>query len=106
MGGNVTNILEGVERGVDFFDCVYPSRNGRHGYAYTNEGKRKWFNARYETRRAGPLREDADARPACSIPEPISAIFLKQRNARHAPLCAAQSLFLQYNDDRNPGSAG
>ncbi len=29
-----TNILEGVERGVDFFDCVYPSRNGRHGHAY------------------------------------------------------------------------
>ena len=33
--GTPANILEGVERGVDFFDCVYPSRNGRHGHVYT-----------------------------------------------------------------------
>ena len=37
--GTPANILEGVERGVDFFDCVYPSRNGRHGHVYTNHGK-------------------------------------------------------------------
>ena len=37
--GTPANILEGVERGVDFFDCVYPSRNGRHGHVYTNKGK-------------------------------------------------------------------
>ena len=34
--GTPANILEGVERGIDFFDCVYPSRNGRHGHLYTN----------------------------------------------------------------------
>ena len=39
--GTPANILEGVERGVDFFDCVYPSRNGRHGHVYTNHGKIK-----------------------------------------------------------------
>ena len=42
------NILEAVERGVDFFDCVYPSRNGRHGHVYTNHGKLNLFNAKYE----------------------------------------------------------
>lgn len=46
--GTPANILEAVGRGVDFFDCVYPSRNGRHGHVYTNEGKRNLFNARYE----------------------------------------------------------
>lgn len=47
--GTPANILEGVERGVDFFDCVYPTRNGRHGHLYTNQGKINLFNAKYET---------------------------------------------------------
>ncbi len=47
--GTPANILEAVERGVDFFDCVYPSRNGRHGHLYTNGGKINLFNAKYET---------------------------------------------------------
>lgn len=46
--GTPANILEGVERGIDFFDCVYPSRNGRHGHVYTNHGKMNLFNAKYE----------------------------------------------------------
>lgn len=46
--GTPANILEAVERGVDFFDCVYPARNGRHGHAYTNHGKMNLLNARYE----------------------------------------------------------
>ena len=37
--GTPANILEAVDRGVDFFDCVYPSRNGRHGHVYTSRGK-------------------------------------------------------------------
>lgn len=47
--GTPANILEAVERGVDFFDCVYPTRNGRHGHLYTNYGKINLFNAKYET---------------------------------------------------------
>lgn len=47
--GTPANILEAVERGVDFFDCVYPTRNGRHGHAYTNFGKINLLNARFET---------------------------------------------------------
>lgn len=46
--GTPENILESVERGVDFFDCVYPARNGRHGHAYTNFGKMNLMNKRFE----------------------------------------------------------
>ena len=46
--GTPANILEGVARGVDFFDCVYPTRNGRHGHVYTNQGKLNLFNQRFE----------------------------------------------------------
>ena len=46
--GTPANILEAVDRGVDFFDCVYPSRNGRHGHVYTNHGKLNLFNQKYE----------------------------------------------------------
>lgn len=46
--GTPANILEAVERGVDFFDCVYPTRNGRHGHLYTNQGKINLFNQKYE----------------------------------------------------------
>ena len=46
--GTPANILESVDRGIDFFDCVYPSRNGRHGHVYTKFGKINLFNAKYE----------------------------------------------------------
>lgn len=61
--GTPANILEAVDRGVDFFDCVYPTRNGRHGHAYTNLGKLNLLNARFEldTR---PIEEGCNC-PAC-----------------------------------------
>lgn len=46
--GTPENILEAVERGVDFFDCVLPARNGRHAHVYTNKGKLNLLNAKYE----------------------------------------------------------
>lgn len=46
--GTPQNILEAVSRGVDFFDCVLPARNGRHGHVFTKHGKINLFNARYE----------------------------------------------------------
>ncbi len=46
--GTPENILESVERGIDFFDCVLPARNGRHGHVYTNAGKMNLLNAKYE----------------------------------------------------------
>lgn len=61
--GTPTNILEAVDRGVDFFDCVYPTRNGRHGHAYTNFGKINLLNARFE-RDGKPIEEGCQC-PAC-----------------------------------------
>ena len=61
--GTPANILEAVERGVDFFDCVYPARNGRHGHAYTNHGKMNLLNAKYELDDR-PLDETCDC-PVC-----------------------------------------
>ena len=46
--GTPENIIESVNRGIDFFDCVYPSRNGRHGHAYTKFGKLNLLNKCYE----------------------------------------------------------
>ena len=61
--GTPANILEAVDRGVDFFDCVYPSRNGRHGHVYTNHGKLNLFNAKYELDDR-PIEEGCGC-PAC-----------------------------------------
>ena len=61
--GTPANILEAVERGVDFFDCVYPSRNGRHGHLYTNRGHINLLNARYELDDS-PIEEGCKC-PAC-----------------------------------------
>ena len=59
--GTPANILESVERGVDFFDCVYPSRNARHAHLYTNFGKINLLNAKYET-------DDNPIEPGCQCP--------------------------------------
>ena len=61
--GTPLNIVEGVYRGVDFFDCVYPSRNGRHGHAYTHHGKINLNNAKY-TFDETPIEEGCGC-PAC-----------------------------------------
>lgn len=61
--GTPANILEGVARGVDFFDCVYPTRNGRHGHVYTNFGRLNLKNERYKTDDR-PIEEGCDC-PAC-----------------------------------------
>ena len=59
--GTPANILEAVERGVDFFDCVYPSRNARHAHLYTNFGKINLLNAKYE-------RDEDPIEPGCQCP--------------------------------------
>ncbi|MCI1304850.1 MAG: tRNA guanosine(34) transglycosylase Tgt [Lachnospiraceae bacterium] len=61
--GTPANILEAVDRGVDFFDCVYPSRNGRHGHVYTKHGHLNLFNAQYELDDR-PIEEGCGC-PAC-----------------------------------------
>lgn len=61
--GTPANILEAVRRGVDLFDCVMPSRNARHGHAFTSEGCRNLLNAKYELDEA-PLDENCQC-PTC-----------------------------------------
>ncbi len=61
--GTPANILEAVDRGIDFFDCVYPSRNGRHGHLYTRRGHINILNARYEMDDT-PIEEGCQC-PAC-----------------------------------------
>lgn len=61
--GTPENILEAVERGIDFFDCVYPTRNGRHANVYTAYGKLNLLNARYELDER-PIEEGCQC-PAC-----------------------------------------
>jgi queuine tRNA-ribosyltransferase len=61
--GKPINILEAVERGVDMFDCVMPTRNARHGHVFTKAGIRNLFNARYE-RDPLPLDEECQC-PVC-----------------------------------------
>ena len=61
--GTPANILESVDRGIDFFDCVYPSRNGRHAHVYTKHGKLNLKNARFETDDR-PIEEGCGC-PAC-----------------------------------------
>lgn len=61
--GTPVNILEGVRRGIDFFDCVLPARNGRHGHVYTDRGKLNLWNAKYE-RDMDPIDQECGC-PAC-----------------------------------------
>lgn len=61
--GTPSNIIEAVSRGVDFFDCVMPSRNGRHGKLFTWEGTVNILNQKYETD-AGPISESCNC-PVC-----------------------------------------
>jgi queuine tRNA-ribosyltransferase len=57
--GTPENIIESIDRGIDFFDCVYPSRNGRHGHVYTKFGKMNLLNERYE-KDLRPIEEDCN----------------------------------------------
>lgn len=61
--GTPENILEAVSRGVDFFDCVLPARNGRHGHVFTQNGKINIMNAKYELD-TKPIDEHCDC-PTC-----------------------------------------
>lgn len=93
--GTPANILEGVERGVDFFDCVYPSRNGRHGHVYTNEGKLNLLNAKYELDPA-PIEEGCQC-PACRhYSRSYIRHLLKAKEMLGMRLCVLHNLYF-YN---------
>lgn len=93
--GTPQNILEAVERGVDFFDCVYPSRNGRHGHVYTNHGKLNLLNKRFETD-PHPIEEGCSC-PACKrYSRAYLRHLLKSGEMLGMRLCVLHNLFF-YN---------
>ena len=93
--GTPANILEGVERGVDFFDCVYPTRNGRHGHLYTNQGKINLFNAQYELDDR-PIEEGCGC-PACRrYSRAYIRHLLKAKEMLGMRLCVLHNLYF-YN---------
>ncbi len=93
--GTPANILEGVERGVDFFDCVYPSRNGRHGHVYTRHGKLNLFNQKFE-RDMRPIEEGCQC-PACrTYSRAYIRHLLKAKEMLGMRLCVLHNLYF-YN---------
>ena len=93
--GTPANILEAVSRGVDFFDCVYPSRNGRHGHVYTNYGKLNLFNAKYELD-SRPIEEGCQC-PACrNYSRAYIRHLLKAKEMLGMRLCVLHNLYF-YN---------
>lgn len=90
--GTPANILEGVERGIDFFDCVYPSRNGRHGHVYTNQGHLNLFNAKFELDER-PIDEDCQ----CPVCQHFSRAYirhlLKAKEMLGMRLCVMHNLY-------------
>ena len=93
--GTPANILEAVSRGVDFFDCVYPSRNGRHGHVYTNHGKLNLFNAKFELD-SRPIEEGCQC-PACRhYSRAYIRHLLKAKEMLGMRLCVLHNLYF-YN---------
>jgi queuine tRNA-ribosyltransferase len=94
--GTPANILEGVERGIDFFDCVYPSRNGRHGHVYTKHGKINLFNQKHE-KDMRPIEEGCGC-PACqTYSRAYIRHLLKAKEMLGMRLCVLHNLYFYNN---------
>ena len=93
--GTPANILEAVSRGVDFFDCVYPSRNGRHGHVYTNFGKINLFNAKYELD-PRPIEEGCQCPTCRHYSRAYIRHLLKAKEMLGMRLCVLHNLYF-YN---------
>ncbi len=93
--GTPANILEAVDRGVDFFDCVYPSRNGRHGHVYTNHGKLNLFNQKFE-KDMRPIEEGCGCPTCKSYSRAYVRHLLKAKEMLGMRLCVLHNLYF-YN---------
>lgn len=90
--GTPENILEAVDRGIDFFDCVLPARNGRHGHVYTNQGKLNLFNKKYE-KDMTPIAEDCHC-PSCKrYSKAYIRHLLKAKEMLGMRLCVLHNLY-------------
>ena len=94
--GTPLNIVEAVARGVDFFDCVMPSRNARHGSIFTQKGYLHILNNKYER---DPLPIDPDCKcPACrNFSRAYIRHLLKAGEMLGMRLCVLHNLYF-YND--------
>ena len=93
--GTPANIIEAVDRGIDFFDCVYPSRNGRHGHVYTHHGKLNLFNKKFELD-PRPIEEGCQC-PACRhYSRAYIRHLLKAKEMLGMRLCVLHNLYF-YN---------
>ena len=93
--GTPANILESVDRGIDFFDCVYPSRNGRHGHVYTNQGKINLFNQKYE-KDMRPIEEGCGCPTCRRYSRAYVRHLLKAKEMLGMRLCVLHNLYF-YN---------
>ena len=93
--GTPANILEAVDRGVDFFDCVYPSRNGRHGHVYTNHGKLNLFNQKFELDDT-PIEEGCQCPTCKNYSRAYIRHLLKAKEMLGMRLCVLHNLYF-YN---------
>ena len=93
--GTPKDILEGVERGIDFFDCVYPSRNGRHGHLYTNHGTVRLLNAQYELDDR-PIEEGCQCPTCRKYSRAYIRHLLKAKEMLGMRLCVMHNLYF-YN---------
>ncbi|MBR5637642.1 MAG: tRNA guanosine(34) transglycosylase Tgt [Pseudobutyrivibrio sp.] len=93
--GTPANILEAVDRGVDFFDCVYPSRNGRHGHVYTNHGKLNLFNQKFE-KDMRPIEEGCGCPTCRTYSRAYVRHLLKAKEMLGMRLCVLHNLYF-YN---------
>ena len=93
--GTPANIIEAVDRGVDFFDCVYPSRNGRHGHVYTHHGKLNLFNKKFELD-PRPIEEGCQCPTCRNYSRAYIRHLLKAKEMLGMRLCVLHNLYF-YN---------
>ena len=90
--GTPENILEAVDRGIDFFDCVLPARNGRHGHVYTNHGKMNLFNQKYE-KDMSPISEECQCPTCKKYSRAYIRHLLKAKEMLGMRLCVMHNLY-------------
>ena len=94
--GTPCNILEAVHRGIDFFDCVMPSRNARHGNLFTWHGKMNIMNEKY-ARDSRPIDENCGC-PACrNHSRAYIRHLIKAKETLGMRLCVLHNLYF-YNE--------
>jgi len=94
--GTPSNILEAVERGVDFFDCVLPARNGRHANVYTNAGKLNLLNVKYELDDT-PISEECNCPTCGNYSKAYIRHLFKAKEMLAMRLCVLHNLYFFNN---------